>query len=280
MTTPVDERDELDYSETSQHLPGYNVHQNQDTQERSSDEEGTVVNETNAYDNARDEGPAPVPLKHRQGSHLTVQTDYEPGDPLRNYNSPSQSREMAHRLDDDLAMLKIERQVSQAAEAKLEREESNMQRSRSRRDDTIDEFDIATNPVHEKTAVYKPPAHPSSNFSKFVKKVHQSSFIVRYVTYITPVVLILLIPLLIGALVSPAKAAAVGGVKLLWFMIWLEIVWLTLWAGRVSSHPPYHIPRTLLTNTASCQMSPMAHWSCFELVHKQQQEMARSWKSP
>lgn len=239
MTTPVDEIDGLDYSDAPQHLPNYNVHNQQENQERSSDEEGTVVNEANTYehDKTQDEGPAPVPLRYRQGSHLTVQTahDYEPGDPLRNYNSPSASREQAHRFDDDLAMLKIERQVSRAAEARLEREDSTMQPSRSRRDDTIDEFDIATNPVHEKTAVYKPPAHPTSKFSKLVKRVHQSSFLVRYVTYITPVVLILLIPLLIGALVSPAKAASVGGVELLWFMIWLEIVWLTLWAGRVSS---------------------------------------------
>jgi hypothetical protein len=28
--------------------------------------------------------------------------------------------------------------------------------------------------------------------------------------------------------------ASVGGVELLWFSIWLMIIWLTLWAGRVS----------------------------------------------
>ncbi|KAM3418217.1 hypothetical protein BST61_g4220 [Cercospora zeina] len=46
-----------------------------------------------------------------------------------------------------------------------------------------------------------------------------------------PITLILLIPLLLGALVF--KRATVGGVYLMWFMIWLEIVWLTLWAGRM-----------------------------------------------
>ena len=49
--------------------------------------------------------------------------------------------------------------------------------------------------------------------------------------YITPPVLILLIPLLLGVFVF--KTATVGGVRLQWFMIWLEIVWLTLWAGRI-----------------------------------------------
>lgn len=63
-------------------------------------------------------------------------------------------------------------------------------------------------------------------------KVHESSIIIRYFTYIIPLVLILLIPLLLGGLVF--KDANVGGVYLMWFMVWLEVVWLSLWAGRVS----------------------------------------------
>lgn len=148
--------------------------------------------------------------------------------------SPSQSREMANRLDDDLELLKIERQVSRDAEIGTRDGASHFGRQASRRDD-IDEFDVATNPIHEQAAMYKPPQDPVGKFSKLVKKIHHSSFLVRYLTYILPVVLILLIPLLIGALVSPATSAVVGGVDLMWFMIWLEIVWLTLWAGRVSS---------------------------------------------
>lgn len=253
MTTPVDERDEPNYSPThrqaSYSLPDYNVtatnsstHLN--NTERSSDEEGTVVGENGHYmhggDNAekahQDEDFHPHPPK-RSESHLTVQTAHEyqqrHGDPMRGMSSPSQSREASSRLDDDLEFLKVERQISRIAEEEASEMHSTLGRSRSRRDDTVDEFDIATNPIHEKTAVYKPPAHPMGKFSKFWKKLHQSSFVVRYITYITPVVLILLIPLLIGALVSPATSATVGGVELLWFMIWLEIVWLTLWAGRL-----------------------------------------------
>lgn len=281
MTTPVDERDEPDYSPHRQdyHLPGYNVNGNADNNnnERLSDEEGTVIGDhngptrsgskdgsnKNAYvEDDPDFVPRPFGRQDRSFSHLTVQTahDYHHGDQLRSVASPSQSREQSSRLGDDLQMLKIEREIDRVTEQEAV-EALTLGRSRSRRDDTVDEFDIATNPIHEKTAVYKPPADPVGKFSKVVKKIHQSSFVIRWATYITPVVLILLIPLLIGALVSPAKAATVGGVELLWFMIWLEIVWLTLWAGRVRTDLPTTRSSVLLTkSSASRQMFALAHW--------------------
>jgi hypothetical protein len=55
---------------------------------------------------------------------------------------------------------------------------------------------------------------------------------VRWFVYITPPTLLLLIPLLFGIWLFPQTT--VSGVELLWFGIWLELVWLTLWAGRVS----------------------------------------------
>lgn len=156
-----------------------------------------------------------------------METQYEPGDPLRNITSRSQTREQAHRLDDDLELLKVERQVSRIEEEDLANSRTNdTYRSKSRkRDEHVDEFDIATNPVHEKAQVYKPVENPATGFAKFFKKVHQSNFLVRWFTYIVPVTLILLIPLLLGALLF--DNAVVGGVHLMWFMIWLEIVWLT-----------------------------------------------------
>ncbi|KAJ9627209.1 hypothetical protein H2203_003671 [Taxawa tesnikishii (nom. ined.)] len=236
MTTPVDERDEPAYSQPT----------------RSSDEEGTIIGDNASTKDEHDNEKQP-PRRHRQGSHLTVETaHFEPLDSMRGVASPSQTREEAHRLDDDLQMLKVERQVSAANDTHTDGGRS-VHRSRSRRDDDVDEFDVATNPIHEKTAVYKPPEHPVGNFSKMVKRIHQSSFIVRYITYITPVVLILLIPLLIGALVSPATSATVGGVELVWFMIWLEIVWLTLWAGRLLAKClpwPIGLVSSLFTNNS------------------------------
>ncbi|THZ75489.1 hypothetical protein D6C84_09085 [Aureobasidium pullulans] len=268
MSTPNYERPEPTYHQPSYHLPSYNVNPHG---ERSSDEEGTVVgdhgehrdhsnhsNHRNDYGDRYhdDEHEGPIdPRVHRMGSHLTVDTANDPHyhPRLHDMTSPSQSREMANRLDDDLELLKIERQISHDNDVATRDGASHMGRQRSRRDDMIDEFDIATNPIHEQTQMYKPPQDPVGKFSKLIKKIHHSSFLVRYLTYILPVVLILLIPLLIGALVSPAQSAKVGGVELMWFMIWLEIVWLTLWAGRLLAKClPYPIGliSTIFTNNS------------------------------
>ncbi|KAI4723356.1 hypothetical protein E4T48_00536 [Aureobasidium sp. EXF-10727] len=268
MSTPSDERPEPTYHQPSYHLPSYNVNPhtgNPHHGERSSDEEGTVVGDhrdPSNHSNQREahyheeEYDAPIdPRVHRMGSHLTVDTANDPHyhPRLQDMTSPSQNREMANRLDDDLELLKIERQVSHDADNATRDGASHFGRQHSRRDDLIDEFDVATNPIHEQTAMYKPPQDPVGKFSKLIKKIHHSSFIVRYITYILPVVLILLIPLLIGALVSPATSAVVGGVELMWFMIWLEIVWLTLWAGRILAKClpyPIGLVSTIFTNNS------------------------------
>lgn len=54
-----------------------------------------------------------------------------------------------------------------------------------------------------------------------------------------------------GALVFPN--ANVGGVSLVWFSIWLEIVWLTLWAGRIVAKCipwPLGLVSSLFTNNS------------------------------
>ncbi|KAF2636731.1 hypothetical protein P280DRAFT_501259 [Massarina eburnea CBS 473.64] len=247
MTTPVDERPEPTYAmHTTTQLPHHT---------RSSDEDGTFV--ADDFSQGPMERPGPAAQSHSQTgrarafSHLTVDTVHLDTSG-RSMHSPSQNREQASRLDDDLAMLQAERQVSNMSE--VERGGSvnrSMRRVRSRRDDPVDDFDEATNPLHEKTALYKPPENPSTSLSKFVKKVHNSSFLIRYFTYITPIVLIILIPLLLGALLF--KDAHVGNVRLVWFCIWLEIVWLTLWAGRILAKClpwPIGIISSLFTNNS------------------------------
>ncbi|KAF2109465.1 Mechanosensitive ion channel-domain-containing protein [Lophiotrema nucula] len=226
MTTPVDERPE----------PTYNMHSNTHSNmhhQRSSDDDGTYVGEDLSEQNSRSAERGGPGARNRATSHLTVDTEAMPAlGNIGSLQSPSRTREEASRLDDDLAMLQIERQISQQAELNREQSQTrSVRRERSRRAEPIDDFDEATNPLHEKTAIYKPPENPSTSLSKFFKKVHNSSFLVRYFVYITPLVLLLLIPLLLGALLF--KNANVGDVKLIWFSIWLEIVWLTLWAGRL-----------------------------------------------
>jgi hypothetical protein len=186
-------------------------------------------------------------IREKDPNYLTVETDHDHALPPA-APSPSQTREQANRLDDDLALLEAEQAVRDTEAENEKRDAASMGRTRSRRSEPVDEFDVATNPLHEQTAAYKPPEDPSTSLAKFVKQVHNSSFLVRYFTYIAPVVLLLLIPLLLGALVY--KDANVGGVSLLWFSVWLEIVWLTLWAGRVRTRDisllvPPSVPSTL-----------------------------------
>ncbi|EGE08047.1 mechanosensitive ion channel family protein [Trichophyton equinum CBS 127.97] len=166
------------------------------------------------------------------------------------HTTSSQDREKLNRLNDDITMLQAERMVSNAEAPDRERSLS-IRPARSHRTEPVDEFDTATNPIHEHTSLYKPPENPTTSVARFFKKVHESSFLVRYFTYIIPLVLIILIPLLLGAFVF--KDATVGGVSLLWFSVWLEIVWLTLWAGRIVAkflQYPVAIIASLFTNNS------------------------------
>ncbi|PYH38230.1 Mechanosensitive ion channel family [Aspergillus neoniger CBS 115656] len=193
------------------------------------------------------------------GNHLRVDTSYNDLDRTA-LASPVTAREESTRLEDDLVVMEAERMVSrstQEAESKKSVHDGrpstsrSRSRSRSRPNEHVDEFDEATNPLHEKAAVYNPPENPNTNIARFVKKLHESSFIIRYLTYILPLVIILLIPLLVGALAYPD--ASVGGVRLVWFSVWLEIVWLTLWAGRIVSKLipiPVNALASIFTNNA------------------------------
>ncbi|KAI4907575.1 hypothetical protein J4E90_009604 [Alternaria incomplexa] len=222
MSTPNYERPE----------PTYDMDSNMSHhQQRSSDEDGTVVGDDHQRPLRVDTAARPPHNRSRSGTHLTVETAHDiPA--MKGIQSPSQTREQASRLNDDLAVLAIEQGLDE--KEALRRNASmnpSMTRVRSRREDLVDDFDAATNPLHEQAARYTPPENPTTSFSKFFKKVHNSSWLVRYFTYITPMVLLILIPLMVGIFAFPN--ANVGGVKLVWFSIWLMIVWLTLWAGRV-----------------------------------------------
>lgn len=208
MTTPVDERGEPRYPPAER--------------QRSSSTDTTVGDDVQS-------GRPRQETQQGTQPHLNVRIEDDGGHDRDDLMSPSRTREQAHRLEDDLAMLKVERQVSH--ENSMASESQPVTRSRSRRPDPVDEFDTATNPLHEKAALYRPPENPNTNVSKLFKKIHESSFLVRYFCYIVPVVCIILIPLLLGFLLFPR--ASVGGVKMAWFCVWLMIFWLTLWAGRI-----------------------------------------------
>ena len=202
MGTPVHEPPNLQ----SARLPYLNNGQSLD-----SEDEGTLAND------------------HEPLSRFATN---EPDQYLSEKRSPSQAREQDTKLEDDLAMLHAERVISRSISHdpdELHRS-SSVRRSRSR-PEPVDQFDVNTNPIHQKASTFRPPENPTSRVAKTFKKIHESSFLVRYFCYIVPIVAVILIPLLLGGLVY--KRATVGGVRLLWFCVWLEIVWLTLWAGRI-----------------------------------------------
>ncbi|KIW14588.1 hypothetical protein PV08_07372 [Exophiala spinifera] len=214
---------------------------------RSSDDDNTTVVNTNDRPEGSVDGRA---LRER----LEVETNHQGHARFDDARpSPSQTREEAHRLDDELAMQRAEQLTSLESRQEEGRSSMALHRSRSRAPEPLDEFDTATNPIHERTAVYKPPENPSTKVARFFKAVHQSSFLIRYFTYIAPVAFLLSIPIFIGAFLPKGKNASVGGVELLWFGVWLEIVWLTLWAGRVAARLipyPLGLVSSLFTNNA------------------------------
>ncbi|KAL8907569.1 MAG: hypothetical protein Q9207_001306 [Kuettlingeria erythrocarpa] len=223
MSTPVQEKTH----------PGYLA--NHGTHSQSDDDEGTLSGEYDRMKQSRD--------------HSVEKQDYIGGQPA----AQSQTREEEHRLTDDLAMLQAERVVSTAQSAQIAGRLTNsasMHRSRSRVE-PADQFDINTNPIHEKTATFRPPENPAGRFAKTFKRIHESSVLIRYFFYIVPVVLVILIPLLLGALLF--QEATVGDVHLLWFSVWLEIVWLTLWSGRITARllpHPVGVISSLFTNNS------------------------------
>ncbi|KAL2366254.1 hypothetical protein RJZ56_000711 [Blastomyces dermatitidis] len=60
------------------------------------------------------------------------------------------------------------------------------------------------------------------------------SVITRYFIYVTPLALLIAIPIVVGATV--AQNAGIAGVRIVWFFTWVEIVWLSLWVSKVVAH--------------------------------------------
>ena len=241
MSTPVQEIRE----------PQYRPIQYPNERSSNSDDEGTLSNEFDRPERIKTDQQY-QDEKVGEEYDSVRRTDTMEQNFLGGKTSQSQSREQEQRLEDDLAMLQAEQNVSRIESNQhlgLTRSRT-IHRSRSRQE-PVDSFDVNTNPIHEKASGFRPPEHPEGNLAKAFKRVHDSNFLVRYFMYIVPLVLIILVPLLLGGMVF--KRATVGGVRLLWFCVWLEIVWLTLWCGRIlaKSLPwPVGLVSSIFTNNS------------------------------
>jgi hypothetical protein len=207
MTTPAKE------------LPGFEF---DPASKRASDDESTTVeNEEGSVDHKELHERLRIETNRRG----TTASRFAENNNLR---SPSANREEETRFHDALAVERAERITSSDS-----RQPAELHRSRSRAPEPLDEFDTATNPVHERTAIYNAPEDPTTKISQFFKNLHHKSLLLRYIFYVVPIGVILLTPILIGKYAPVASSADVGGVALLWFGVWLEIVWLSLWAARL-----------------------------------------------
>ena len=69
---------------------------------------------------------------------------------------------------------------------------------------------------------------------RIYKKILNASVITRYLLYVIPLGTLIAIPIIIGGTVAPG--AKIGGVRIVWFFSWVEIVWASLWAAKLVAH--------------------------------------------
>jgi small-conductance mechanosensitive channel len=156
------------------------------------------------------------------------------GSDSMNAFSPSGQRADASRLNDDLELLRAERYISNA-----EHGSDVQQKARTHAPEPDDAFN---QPIHHESTTIK---RKDTNawlykFWLFLKKFPR---FIRYFVYLIPGGALLLIPVLLGAYRyhDGSKAiGGVGGVHLMWFGVWLEILWGSLWFSRIvtSLMPP------------------------------------------
>lgn len=73
-----------------------------------------------------------------------------------------------------------------------------------------------------------------TRMGKFYNAILNFSVITRYFIYVSPLALLIAIPIIVGATV--AQTAEIGGVRIVWFFTWVEIVWLSLWVSKIVAH--------------------------------------------
>ncbi|KAK4190691.1 Mechanosensitive ion channel-domain-containing protein [Podospora australis] len=142
--------------------------------------------------------------------------------------SPIETREAANRMNDDLELLRAERIVSHQAH------ESASTRVRNRsHDERVEDAFNTTTPVTDTPNVQ---GQKSTWLTRFWNSLKKFPRVLRYILYAIPPGILILIPVFLDLFAYAGRGEPVGGeggVQLLWFGIWLEVVWLSLWAVRI-----------------------------------------------
>jgi small-conductance mechanosensitive channel len=66
---------------------------------------------------------------------------------------------------------------------------------------------------------------------KIYNAIFNFSVVTRYFLCVLPLALVIAVPIVIGA--TFAKKATIGGVRIVWFFTWIEILWLSLWVSKL-----------------------------------------------
>ncbi|KAK2877795.1 hypothetical protein FQN49_001193 [Arthroderma sp. PD_2] len=73
-----------------------------------------------------------------------------------------------------------------------------------------------------------------TRMGRFYNKILNFSVVTRYFIYVLPLALLFAVPIIVGAVAVPT--ASIGGVRIVWFFAWVEIVWLSLWVSKAVAH--------------------------------------------
>ncbi|KAI1771908.1 hypothetical protein F4818DRAFT_428238 [Hypoxylon cercidicola] len=167
-------------------------------------------------------------LQPEHSQHLQV-----PGESGRHdqaYMSDTDSRDQASQLVDDLTLLQAEQAVSHWESTELRRAHS---KARSHEPVKQDVFNQPT-----QTPTIGLPTEPPNKLRQLFRNIKGLPRILRYLFYSIPITAIILIPVILGAVKPQSEQPVIGGpggVQLMWFGIWLEVLWLSLWAARIAT---------------------------------------------
>ena len=70
-----------------------------------------------------------------------------------------------------------------------------------------------------------------THMGRIYDRILNFSIVSRYLLYVLPLALMIAVPLIVGATV--AQGANIGGVRMVWFFLWIELVWLSLWGAKL-----------------------------------------------
>ncbi|KAE8374556.1 Mechanosensitive ion channel-domain-containing protein [Aspergillus bertholletiae] len=73
-----------------------------------------------------------------------------------------------------------------------------------------------------------------TRMGRIYQAIFNFSIITRYLIYVSPLALLIAIPIIVGATVR--QDTRIGGVPLHWFFTWIEVVWLSLWVCKIAAH--------------------------------------------